>query len=525
MLNIQTPSGKWEAFVRQIEGFLASDIIELVVNGENVRGYRSPDSPALWIRDHSDIMRGGKFFEANMKSTVEAFAKNQTMNGLIYDNVQAKPTSTERENWEKWIRIQVEADVEYRFVKAGFLAWQATGDTAWMKELLPNFERALQYTLTDKWRWDTSLGLVKRPYTIDTWDFDYTAGRHPWLNFAVTDHTFWGISHSDNSGMVEACNLLSAMYEAAGNKRKWLEWYETGKGIRERANKLLFNGRFYTHFHKITPVTIEGVNEAEQLSFSNPMAINRGMATPEISRAILQEYQTRRETSGAFAEWFGIHPPFPKGIFGEEKLVEGAYINGGIFPLCGGELAKAAFDHQLESYGVSILEQYRTMIEQTGETYLWYFPDGTASSEETSTSPEAMPTDGWGSSSMLYGLVEGLGGVTDTTHSFRQLTVSPRWLAANEDYAKVEMSYAASGASFSYEYQHDVSQQVFELSFEGESNITCRVPVPQGKTVSHIQDESGRVIRFNEEKSGGSTYVRFLPVLRNKKRAFSVHYT
>ena len=159
-------------------------------------------------------------------------------------------------------------------------------------------------------------------------------------------------------------------------------------GVRERANALLFNGRFYTHFHKLVPVTIAGVDEAEQLSLSNPMAINRGLATREIAVAVIGEYRRRGETTGAFAPWFSIDPPFPAGTFGDDKIVPGAYVNGGIMPLVGGELARAAFEHGFESYGVEILEQYRDLVEATGETYLWYFPDGTPSTVETSTSPK-----------------------------------------------------------------------------------------------------------------------------------------
>ena len=48
-------------------------------------------------------------------------------------------------------------------------------------------------------------------------------------------------------------------------------------------------------------------------------------------------------------------------------------------PLVGGELARAAFEHGFEAYGVDILERYyATGRRAKGETYLWYFPDGTA---------------------------------------------------------------------------------------------------------------------------------------------------
>ena len=479
MLVADTTSGTWAAFCSQINTFLLADLVALQVDGGVVRGFRSPDSPALWIRDHSDILRAGKYVEPDVHSAVEAFADQQAASGRVFDYVTTE-ANTEPENWEKWVRVPVEADVEYRFVKAAFLAWQASGDDDWIQALLPALDRALAYTLDHPWRWDTEHDLPKRAYTIDTWDFDYTAGRAPWLNFQVTPDTFWGIMHGDVSGMYEAMNLLGDLHERFGQGEEATRWHDRAAGLRDRANALLFNGRFYTHFHKLVPVSIDGLDEAEQLSLSNPMDINRGLATHEIAVAILREYQRRRETTGAFAEWFSIDPPFPGGVFGDEKIIAGAYINGGILPLVGGELARAAFAHGFERYGVAILEQYRTLIAETGETFLWYFPDGTASTVDTSTSPDALPTDGWGSGAMLWAFVEGLCGIVDAGHSFQQVRCAPRWAATEEDKALIRVGYAASGASFGYDYAHDAEAHTIRLTFAVAAAVDLHLLVPQG---------------------------------------------
>ncbi len=488
-MNISSDSGEWASFPEQIINFLKSDLIQLTLDGKKVNGFRSPDSQCLWIRDHDDMMRGGRYFLYDMKSAVESFAIAQHASGRIYDNVTTVPEvrTGERENWEKWIRVPVEADVEYRFVKAVFLAWQSTGDHEWMESMLPFAEKALNYTMTHPWRWDPEHQLVKRAYTIDTWDFDYTAGEAPWLNFQITDKTFWGIFHGDNSGFYESAILLSHMYQFSGYTEEAHKWSETAGKLRVRANNLLFNGEYYTHFYKLVPHTIEGVDETKQLSLSNPMAINRGMATHEIAVAVIKEYQKRKKKSSAFAEWFSMEPPFPSGIFGDEKLIAGAYINGGIFPLAGGELALAAFEHGYEEYGVSILRQYRDIINETGETYLWYFPDGRASTAEESTSPDALPTDGWGSSAMLYAFVEGLCGVKDLGHSFRNVQLSPRWIASEDKQAQVHLSYPASEAEFSYGYVYDEDQNEIRLSIETEkSHIHLHTLLPKNKKVRKV---------------------------------------
>jgi hypothetical protein len=484
-------------------------VIELMLDGSGVRGFRSPDTPALWIRDHSDILRGGKYFEPDVRSAVSAFARTQAANGRIFDYVTTFPEKKpcERENWEKWVRVPVEADVEYRFVKAAFLAWQASGSDEWLDEMMPALERALSYCMTHPWRWDDEHGLIKRPYTIDTWDFDYTAGRAPWLNFQVTDATFWGIMHGDNSGFYEAAALLSTMCRAVGRAEGADRWNGVADALRERANRLLFNGRFYTHFHKLLPMTIEGVDEAEQLSLSNPMAINRGLATHEMAVAILREYRRRGETAAAFAEWFSIDPAFPDGIFGDEKLKGGAYVNGGILPLVGGELARAAFDHGFEHYGVETLQRYAEMIAQSGETYLWYFPDGTPSSDESSTSPEAMPTDGWGSSAMLFAFVEGLCGITDRDRSYRRVRCAPRWVAAGEETARIDVSYADSGSGFGYTYRHHPQESRIDLTLRAdESEVDLHLLLPERSRVEQVH-WSGRATASSECRVEESAYV------------------
>ncbi len=500
-----------------VKSFLEKDTLDIVVDGELMRGYRSPDSRAIWIRDYSDMFRGFRYFESDLKSVVQHFADTQKSNGQIFDYVTTFPEKVpcERENWVKYVRVPVEADVEFRFVKAAYLAWQSTGDDAWMKKLLPNLEKALEYVLTHPWRWDNQRRLVKRAYTIDTWDFAYTAGQHEWLQFQIDDKTFWGIMHGDNSGYFEAFVQLSMLFAHWGDEEKARRWAERAAALQRQMNALCWNGRFYTHFVKITPVEIPGVAESEQLSLSNPMDINRGVATHEMAVSIIREYLKRKESGGSLLEWFSIDPPFPDGIFGDEKLVAGAYINGGIFPLVGGELARAALEHGFEWYGVDILKRYYDLISKTGETYLWYFPDGRPSTVETSTSPEALPTDGWGSSAMLYALVEGLAGVVDKSKLLEEIILTPRWPAAGISRAEVTIGYDASGAQVAYEY--DLEEQVLHLNVEvpAEASVQFRLLLP-GPKEAHSVRVNGRSVPFSLVQVENSVYVVFSSEVQNK---------
>jgi len=452
---IRTGVPALDSLPEMVGSFLRADVLEMNLDGDWVTGFRSPDAKSLWIRDHSDMLRVGRYFHPDATSAVRHFADTQSSRGRIFDYVSTFPEKlpSEKENWTKYVRVPVEADVEFRFVKGAFLAWQACGDDSWIRALLPGMEKALEYIRGHEWYWESNARLVKRPYTIDTWDFAYTAGSHDWLQFQIDENTFWGVMHGDNSGYYEAFNIMASLFDRFGDAERSRLWRDRARDLRERMNALCWNGRFYRHFEKLVPVEIPGVDESTQLSLSNPMAINRGAATHEMAISIIEEYRRRRGGGGAFAEWFSIDPPFPDGVFGDDKLVAGAYVNGGIMPLVGGELAKAAFDHGFEDYGVDILMRYHALISERGESYLWYFPDGTPASVEASTSPEAQPTDGWGSSAMLYALVGGLAGIEDLGRGFDAVRLSPRWIAAGVEEAEVRVGYESSGSGFGYTYR------------------------------------------------------------------------
>ncbi len=223
--------------------------------------------------------------------------------------------------------------------------------------------------------------------------------------------------------------------------------------------------------------------------------------------SIIQEYRKRREQTDAFAEWFSIEPPFPDGIFGDEKLKKGAYVNGGIMPLVGGELAKAAFDHGFEEYGVDILKQYSEMISKTGETYLWYFPDGTPSTAETSTSPEATPTDGWGSSAMLFGFLEGLAGVEDRFKLFKRIRLSPRWLAAGIDRAEVQVGYRHSDDVIRYAFQQRGGHVSLDV-LSPLSEVVFHVLIPKSSAADSVSID-GKDVEYTNIQVEESCYVDF----------------
>ncbi|NCC32418.1 MAG: hypothetical protein EOM24_10410, partial [Chloroflexia bacterium] len=348
--TIETGVAPFDQLYGRVAEFMASKRLSYTLDGKPVAGYRSPDSPLLWLRDHYYQNRAFRYFETDLTSLLEANRRIQAEDGSLPDFV-ARP------DWGiAAMRTPVEADVEYLYVQLIYETWQTTGDTAWMLTMLPSAQKAINYTLTSPIRWEPTLGLVKRPFTIDTWDFEYgptttdpdtgqPAPRH-WID----EQTKWGIFHGDNTGLAEALRSLAMMEEQAGQVELAAQRRSLANDIMVRLNRLSWNGTFYTHHVKLVPYQVPGVDEATQLSLSNALALNRGVLSLTQGRAILAEYQRRLNDPSrtAFAEWYSIDPPFPPGAFGlDGRLGErpGEYVNGGVMPLVGGELARGAFRH------------------------------------------------------------------------------------------------------------------------------------------------------------------------------------
>ena len=74
---IKTGCVEFDSFYPKIKSFLEQDTLDVVIDGQKIRGYRTPDTKSILIRDYSDMLRGVKYFEKDLKSTVEHFAATQ----------------------------------------------------------------------------------------------------------------------------------------------------------------------------------------------------------------------------------------------------------------------------------------------------------------------------------------------------------------------------------------------------------------------------------------------------------------
>ena len=538
--GVRTENPVYDTFFDRIKAFMLNDVTTFFVEKEIVKGYRAPDTPPIWVRDHTHQMKGFKYWETEMKSAIDYFLKRQMANGSFYECLHRTLESdeedyglikglfkiNERDRAYYHHRVGVEADVEYLMVEAVYTVWQATGDDEWMVLNLKRLERGLRYCLADKYRWSSEYNLVKRPFTIDTWDFEYgeppilPSGKKADHRYGIDKQAKFCIMHGDNSGMYLACQLLAKMFFYAGNKEESNYWQRKAEKFRVNTNKVCWNGRFYTHQVHIDPIEVKGVNEEEQLSLSNTYDMNRGLPTHEQCVSIIQEYMRRRQETEAFAEWFSIDPPFPEGSYpGTWGDKPGEFVNGGILPLVGGELAKACFEHGFEEYGLDILLRYQKMISETGQTYIWYYPDGRPGKSAETT----LPTDGWGAAAMLYAFMEGLVGIRDNLRLYQEVIVSPRWAITDEQDVRALAEYGASKAYFSYRYKIDRKKHKISIDCDGSGEkATFHLLLPRGMKAESVSCDE-RKISYKNSSVQDSPYVDFTVRIKNRKVIINLH--
>jgi len=323
-----------------------------------------------------------------------------------------------------------------------------------------------------------------------------------------------GIMHGDNSGLYQAHLQLAEMYEAAGENVKAYFTRSKAEELRDHINQLCFNGDFYLHQILLQPI-VTGVKEEEILSLSNVYSINRGLPTHEMAVKIIDEYQRRRELhkDTHFAEWFSIDPPYP--VFGPYKA--GYYINGGIASFVAGELAKAAFEHGREAYAADILKRVaQKMMQDDGQIYFLYSADG----RNMGGGPS-----GWGAAAIVSALIEGMAGIVDNAATFSDVTISPRFLAAGINQAKVCARYGPSAAYTAMHYKHSSDDHTISLKLAGVSQKTrLRVLLPEG--ISHARVLEPQGIDSSIERIENSHYLAFdLPVpLRNAVADVKIEY-
>lgn len=361
--------GRYEDMFNLFYSSMQTDTGSVVWNGQRYR-YFVP-----WGLDHCHTMKGLKYFYDFGDEFVDLMRNAQREDGMIWSFVEHMPNMDyyrTRDSWSGYtqkignkyfVRQPTENHPEYIFVKTVYQWWKASGDDAWMKKNLAASAKALNYGMNDPARWSKRFQLLKRVYTIDSWDFQVDDENTPDLGMTKTMiidpvKSKFGVFFGDNTAYVMACRQLAEMYDHAGERDKASDFQQRATTVEERLTALSWNGKFYTHYIDEDPNVKRnlGVDEKSQLAQSNAYSLNRGLPHDK-SKAIIESYLNLKKNLpvGSPGEWYAIYPPFEHGF--DAHGAKWQYMNGGVGGHVGGELARGAFEHGYEQYGADILER------------------------------------------------------------------------------------------------------------------------------------------------------------------------
>ena len=459
-----------------------------------------------WIRDHVHVLKAMRHWEYDYAGYVDFTLRHQRADGCILELVKqaddrhwryAAPESRKffPDDNLAMCRLDIEADVEYLLVEGATYCHRISGDDAWLARALPRLEKAIDYVTSDPQRWDARHGLVKRGYTIDTWDFTYEPASV--TNRTLTAATPQAIMHGDNSGVYQAMAQLAWLNGRLGRTAKAAAWRARADALKAAMYKHLWNGRFF--FHQL-PLNVPPVDahERERLSLSAAYDMNRGLMPVADCRRTIEEFRRRRQTTDCFAEWFTVDPPYD---FTFARHPRGDYVNGGVCLFTAGELAKAALENGYEAYGWDILVRVKEMAARDGTLYFLY-DRTTATSINAALGPSA-----WGAASVLSAFDEALAGVRDAGVRYDAIRFSPRWPVTGLDEVRYFTGYEAADAVVDVRYVRRANGLRYLVRAPAKA-LAAHILLPSGAAAREVW-LNGAPRAFETTAVGDSRYVDF----------------
>lgn len=454
-----------------------------------------------WIRDHVHVMKGTKYFEYEMSKFLDFIIETQREDGQFYELIK----QMDDPHWQlvdddcrvlylednlALVRLELEADIEYLVVEGAMQYYRIAGDDEWLKNALPKLEKGIDYITSDEKRWDSAHGLVKRPFTIDTWDF--TDDFNTQFDRRIHNDEKMSIMHGDNSGVYQAMNQLAWFNRRLGCEEKAQQWDMRAEKLRENMFKYLWNGNFFVHQYHINH---DGIDDKEtiRLSLSNTYDINRGVTDREQSRKIIEEYMARREKTDKFSEWFTIDPAYNKFM----RYNDGEYVNGAISPFTAGELAKAAFNNGYEKYGWDIISRFIKLVERDKDIYFLYNPDSTPQ-------PHGGPST-WGAAALLSAVDEGLAGIINEDVGYKKITFSPRFTVTEYTELRYLTGYEKTETVVDVRYILKENGMRYDI-ISPANEIFAHILLPEGKSCREVWF-NGERNDFTISEIGDSKYV------------------
>ncbi len=496
-----------------------------------------------WIRDDTFTLDGSKYISGTSQAWIDFYLQYQREDGMLFEKIDKSQTPQTYfyylpKDCYKYInediggvaRLEVEADVEYLLIQAAYQTWKATGDDAWMKEIVSKLDQALTYIRTSELRWSDDYGLAIRPSTIDTWDYSYLNEHRavsPWWNpkagFAKTPMS---IFYGDNTGYYQAACQLAEMYRVTGNQIRMKYWLKEASYVRKNLMEVAWNGNYFAHMVHISPTVDEAPSNMktdfekdwERLSLSLAYTLNRGFLKQSEGESIIKTFRDFRDNPPAientaglptdqlyFAEFVTIYPAYLNGFGGASSI--GNSMNAVLGSFTAGALARGSYLYGYSAYGSDILDRLKALCVRDGEIHFTYTRDGEVLN--------GIGPANWGVGSIYAGVTEGLVGVRDEGKQYKYATVAPAWTSTGYDQVYASTSYGASNEYVAYAMKHNKTNKTVNYTVTGTSeqmNLQLLLPTGQIPTAVTV---NGKSVEWHMKAAGEDVWA--IVCLRNCK--------
>ncbi|MFM7677270.1 MAG: hypothetical protein ACKO83_00320, partial [Roseiflexaceae bacterium] len=89
--SLTTGIPQYDQFIPAATTIMRGAMLDQTFADMTVHGYRSPDSPLIWLRDYVYQMRGARYFDSDIVSPMNAFAREQYADGSFPDFLPRAP--------------------------------------------------------------------------------------------------------------------------------------------------------------------------------------------------------------------------------------------------------------------------------------------------------------------------------------------------------------------------------------------------------------------------------------------------
>jgi hypothetical protein len=494
---------------------LAANLKRFAGRERQVTGFGAGSQyPQIWLRDSATLLPLARWLydREALTSWLEEHLAAQAENGALRDWIAAGPPAAFRE-WAPRVQAlgptgasmlsvdtnTTEADQEASAVRAAALAFEATGDVAWLlkpiagQPLLRRLERALAYRLEGRSIRD---GLIESALTADWGDVSpsYPDQRAIYLD----ERTPRVVGLYANALAVQAARDLAGLCAHVGDGACAAHWQARATALAATSARTFWQPRlgFFRMHVLTTPELARGFPDSHA-SFAlggNTQALLAGLATPAQAARVVANAEARRRRYGLDSIAGVVLPPWPAGTFAHPALARAwHYQNGGQWDWWSGRFLFAAFRAGQSELALAQLRVVARRVVRSGGLYEWY--DRAGSGQGSATYAGA-------AGALAQALYEGLFGVE---LRLGRLDLRVR-LGAQP--GMLRLFQPASGTRVSYRHVPELARR--RLRFEVTSNAptagTLALRLPAGWSARAVQRD-GQALAFERESVGADRYV------------------